>query len=402
MTSSNISPIFILLTILVFPLPAFFFGCKNEPTHKVSVSSITISQAKTLDAPSGIIQSIRYVPLETAPACLISEVLKLHLQHDRIYVLNNIHPDRSLIVFDNKGELQFKAGNTEGPGKVLRCNDFWVDDATGNIDLLDSYQKKLIRFGKNGNYIGTVSTQHGFEQIRKLPSGNYACYSGSEFIEGGNTKLIHLTNNDFDLKESFISAILPNYPTSMAATFSNNNQYPIYYWQRFSNKVWQIDETGMKPFSVLDFGNNWIDEATLTKLASIENPGEMVSLLNGSPLVNGISSFNIVGDCQFFTYYQKGKLHWNLYNPQSKDLKSISLAYDQPIANGIDGGMVPFAPFTVFGDELVFLMEPKQLLDFVNKQSSEQQTLQSPAMRDLLKSAQPNDNAIVVFVKLKC
>jgi hypothetical protein len=51
---------------------------------------------------------------------------------------------------------------------------------------------------------------------------------------------------------------------------------------------------------------------------------------------------------------------------------------------------------------LVFLMEPKQLLDFVNKQSSEQQTLQSPAMRDLLKSAQPNDNAIVVFVKLKC
>jgi hypothetical protein len=400
MTLSKFTYRYLLEFLIFLFIISGFWSCTDEP--KISTIPIISDQAKRVDATSGILQSLRYLPLETKSDCLISEVLKLHCQGDKIYVLNNIHPERTLLVFNVEGNFIFKVGNTEGPGKVLRCNDFSVDEATGNIDLLDSYQKKLIRFDGAGKYLTTLTTRHPFDQMRKLPSGGYICYSGDEAIEGGNGDLIHLTGNDFKIEASFISPALSNYPSSMGATFSNNQQYPVLYWQRFSKTVWQIAEKNVKPFTTIDFGDSWIDEATLAKMESIENPGEKVNFLNGSPFVNGISFFDIVGDCQFFTYYQKGKLYWNLFNPVSKNLKSISLKYDQPIANGIDGGMMPFAPLTVLGDELVFLMEPKQLFDFINQQSGGQQTPQSPAMNDLLKRIQPNDNAIVVFVKLKC
>ena len=400
---ASLRPTYVLLhtSILLFLTIAGVWSCRDETIN--TELHITMNQAKKVEKPSDIVQSLRYLPLDTKPEYLISEVLKLHCQGDRIYILNNVHPERTLIAFDDKGNYLFKAGNTEGPGKVMRCNDFLVDGNSGNIELIDGYQKKIVRFDGAGNYLTSIPTHNPFDQIRKLPSGGYVCYSGDEYVEGGNEQLIHLTSDNFKIEDSYIPAAdFSDYPSYSKAYFSNNLQYPIYFWQHFSSIVWKIEGRSVKSSVKIDFGENWIDKTSLSKIANMESMGEQVNFLNGLSHVKGISYFDIVDGCQFFTYYQKGKLHWNLYNPQSKDLKSISLTYDQPIANGIDGGMMPFAPLTVLGDELVFLMEPKQLLDFVNKQSAEQEQLQSPALRDLLKRIQPNDNAIVVFVKLRC
>lgn len=381
------------------------FSCSGDV--KEGQFTINISEQEPFENLSEIFESLRYIPLETKVECQIREVLKLHYDGKRIYILNNVHPERTLLTFDSNGAFLFKAGNTEGPGKITRCNDFWVDDTTGNIDLLDRYQKKIVRFDKAGNYLTALPTRNAFDQFRPLPDGNYIFFSGSEFVSGGNDKVIHLTSPDFQIMKSFISLSGSyNLPEYSETNFSNNNQYPIFFKQHFSNIIYKISKDGLFPLVDIDFGNDWIGNSMLEKIASADDMGKKMNFINSHDHIDNIEFFDKAGNCFFFTYYHKANLYWNLYNPVASSLKSTERKYEQVKTNDIDGGIFPFSPVSVYEDEIIFLLEPDDLLEKLQQlppvREGESKQTKSSAFLNMLERIKPHDNPILVFAKVKC
>jgi hypothetical protein len=114
--------------------------------------------------------SLRYVALETNENILVSNVLKVVVYHNRLYIHDS---SRKIMVFSMEGKFLFEIDNLGlGPGEYSSLQDFCVSD--GRINLLDLNGRKLLRYNaSDGSYVSTIPLRPYFYNLFPTDKHHY-------------------------------------------------------------------------------------------------------------------------------------------------------------------------------------------------------------------------------------
>lgn len=128
-------------------------SCNNDLER--SGTSIHIDPAAQLKGKySEIFKEVRVTPLSTSKEGLISSIMKIDIDDDRIFILDT--KAKKIFLFNINGEFIASIGKKgKGPGEFLSVNDYSLNRNKNTIEVLDSANNKILRFDYNGNYLGS-------------------------------------------------------------------------------------------------------------------------------------------------------------------------------------------------------------------------------------------------------
>lgn len=152
------------ISFLVFYLSSFS-AVNGQPDQLCLPYNIDIKnniQYVKIISLSTIGNDLLYIPLETAPECLIKSINKVLLSDSYIFVseLNR------LLQFDNNGKFVRQIGSAgRGPEEYGYVNDFCIDEQKKEIYIISIYSPKIWIFGFDGVFKKTVSLSFRPAQI---------------------------------------------------------------------------------------------------------------------------------------------------------------------------------------------------------------------------------------------
>lgn len=148
-------------------------ACQGEKKRDdVSVKTISWSTKNAFQI-KDIVGDVQYILLEDSEEALFSEIAKLTIKGDRIYLLDISRP-RSLLVFDLSGKFLYRVGKEGGgPGEYSQglINFDVADD--GTVLLHDYAKRTMLFFDKNGQFLKAEKSAFIFNDFCILPDGGY-------------------------------------------------------------------------------------------------------------------------------------------------------------------------------------------------------------------------------------
>jgi hypothetical protein len=166
-----------------------FFSCKDKKnrhttadipksanTVTVSLDAVNKSQAVNI---ADLVDSVRFIKLETTDESLIGEILHV-IFHEGLYYVND-RISSSILVFDWTGKYKFKISNKgRGPGEYIEISRLLLDEKNRQILIYDVHSRKMIYYTFDGEFIKEV---HGFSDgavvrdLILLSDGSFLCYN---------------------------------------------------------------------------------------------------------------------------------------------------------------------------------------------------------------------------------
>ena len=145
-------------TILTTYLLLFLIiSCKNEQKKEENVSSFgivkinyDIKKTRIINLEDITLPEFRVIPLETKDECLISEIDKIKIFRDTLYILDG--KAGSILVFDNEGKYISKIHKPgKGPGEYVEITAMAVNEKY--IIVADNFSKKQLLYSHTGDFI---------------------------------------------------------------------------------------------------------------------------------------------------------------------------------------------------------------------------------------------------------
>lgn len=118
------------------------------------------------------IDSIEYINLETNDSCLIKKITDMAVSENRLFVFDQ--SQQTIWIFDREGKYLnkiYKKGN--GPGEYSQIYQFEYDSKDNQIVVLSSYQRKLLFYTLEGDYIKTVDLGIRVQDFKISPDGGF-------------------------------------------------------------------------------------------------------------------------------------------------------------------------------------------------------------------------------------
>ncbi len=139
-----------------------FFSCSevcDSDVYEIKIPKGTDQKELLL---SSFVENIKIVSLETKDECLISQIDKIRIFKDEIYILDKMNNAVFIYGIDGKHHRTlFKVGN--GPGEYLQLMDF---DIWGNqLFVLDFGGRNILKYDCNLNYINKIKNPNFSTQI---------------------------------------------------------------------------------------------------------------------------------------------------------------------------------------------------------------------------------------------
>lgn len=153
---------------------ALFFSCTSHPIKEPSVMVIDVSKVyenKQELKLSQFVDSAKYIKLETNPSCLFASIGNLSLGKKYLLVSNGFQG--KIYLFTSEGKFIKTIGSIgKGPGEYISISGLVADEDEKYVYLVDSRQKRLIRYGIKDNSARFVSldqalTIHGIALVNK-------------------------------------------------------------------------------------------------------------------------------------------------------------------------------------------------------------------------------------------
>lgn len=145
---------------------------------------------------SKVVEDVEFIPLETTEECLLDDYLKnITITTTDIIVYDYNRAYR----FDRKGKFINAIGKRgQGPGEYVKCMGTAVDTLKRIVYFLDE-NARILKYGYEGNYLGSLPTKLGSTKILKggkdifvmedrsylfrKPKDRYSTYFYSESLE---------------------------------------------------------------------------------------------------------------------------------------------------------------------------------------------------------------------------
>lgn len=151
-------------TILFFLFVVLVSSCNHESLTSIGASYVVQVREKKIDQLqklSQLIDSVVYIPLETAENCLIGRISKIVYGERCFYILDDTA--NCLFKFDESGGYLTKYDRVgKGPLEYLKISDFNLD-RTGACYVLDSRQ--IIKLDKDLKPLATINLPMGAQRF---------------------------------------------------------------------------------------------------------------------------------------------------------------------------------------------------------------------------------------------
>jgi hypothetical protein len=182
------------LKVLLFtPL---FFGCNSKNTQDLKLINPFQNTIPSLNT-SQVIDTIKFIPLETNDNNMIGSVSKI-IKYDDKYIIMDNKMAKKLYVFDKEGKFLYSIGRSgKGPGEYSRLMDFTVDEKEGCLYLIDD-RIKIIKTKMDGTLIFEKKVPQEYNDIKDI-----IAHKGLIFVSSAygisNQKKYHIVQLDKNL-----------------------------------------------------------------------------------------------------------------------------------------------------------------------------------------------------------
>lgn len=313
-------------------LVAALHSCNNKndnlgDENKDAIYNFDISQWDiNKKISNSIIKEIDFIPLETNPLCLISNIRKIIPYNGKFYILDSNRLN-GILIFDAKGKYLKKIGEVgRGSGEFLSLNDFVIDSNNEQALILDSQLKKVIKFDlKTGEFQGEIKLDFWASNMLKLQDNSLAFFLKNEKsseLSDFSIKVINIKNNtNLNLLEKDEYDTNISYPIcffqSIKSLYAPFLKETVYFFKK--NNV-------IQPYIHFNFGDYKIPEDELRKSRKLGLAATQ-KLLYGGKWIFGAE--NIFENDEYLTFniVNKGVHTHAIYSKKSANL-DYGLCYD--------------------------------------------------------------------------
>jgi len=205
-----------------------------------------------------LVQSYKYVQLETDSNSLVGEIKKILVSGNNLIILSD-----GVLCFDMQGKHVYSINKKgRGPSEFIQATDMSIDKNL--LYLYDNYQYKMMIFDlKTGNFLESFRLNFSAKEIQ-VSGTTLFCNRGSIPNPGVKSSNQLLVTDRYDQEKisSFIPIDTP-YLTISNQFYGSNNQY--YWLNPIFNKVYKIIDGKPTPYLRLDFGSKGITREEFAK-----------------------------------------------------------------------------------------------------------------------------------------
>ncbi len=341
-------------------------------------------------------EHIRYVLLDYSDSLPLVNPYIIRFTDDKIFVSDRVL--ENILIFDNNGKyINGIISTGEGPGEFIQIEDFQLID--NFIFVQDNRLRKILKFTLDGDFVE--------ERKNLIPSSN--TYLTAEFE-------LHFMNN-FLLQEGFnfirkdnvsqdevgyfkIPKEIAGLKTALKNGFLRNPiNDEVLLGIPNSNKIAFFNSKGFLSKELeIDLGSAGMDNELRAKLLN----GEVeYTFLEEANLCRGASVFYPFGD-QYFGFFQRGgkEFHYVFFDENFQTTFQAN-----KLKNDLDGMIINTVPWSLRGDELVFMVESNDLLkNYLSKKDELKSQFASEKINEFVaKNSEKleNNKTVLVFLKVK-
>lgn len=360
---------------------------ENLPFETIKIDLDRIPKVKM----STFFDEVEYIPLETNGIPLGRGRYKIF--GEKIYYHEYLGNER-VSAFGLDGKVRGMLDkNGRGPGEFLEASDFFVDEHSGIIELLDNRIGKIHYYDSLGVFIESKEFRFGPSSIFKKRDKHFSWLVNASEIRKDSC-LIILDEKLKPITKFFpASEMLENVAIG---DFSNFHEYNDDLFLSFSlnDTVYKItDSDEITPEFVLDFGKHKIPEEI--RHGKFNSNREFINKLKERGLVLAIihSIQNDEWLVFMFRSYKTGSLFMGLYSKQHK-----KVFYSSSFENDVDRGILGI-PFHMTDDYMYTMIEPYELLQKIREEGTV--VHKGTKLWELLQDMDENSNPVVMKCRFK-
>ena len=147
-----------LLSLLAFGMMA----CNAPQETSLKVVEVDVNSAD-YQKEEAVFKDFDFVKLDNVSEALLSDVSKVLVGEDRLYVLPMMDP--RVFIFSKEGKYINSLKKGQGPGEIRFVYDMDLHD--GNLYVYDNY-RTIRKFDKDGNYLEDAYTQDAYNLLMKM------------------------------------------------------------------------------------------------------------------------------------------------------------------------------------------------------------------------------------------
>jgi len=192
---------------------------------------------------SDVVDSLRYLTLETSDECLIGNISKITIDGNLMFILDT--QTKTVFVYNLDGNFKYKINNIgRGVGEYISITASFIDIQKKQILVYDDTLNKVLKYSYSGKFINEVKQDKRilFDDFFVKASGEYVCFSTGMYR---NKKYsVWKTDTLLNMKRA-IKKVNPEYryPFNRKAIY-NYCCNTLSYYDFYENKIYNVnDET---------------------------------------------------------------------------------------------------------------------------------------------------------------
>ncbi len=287
-------------------LASIVFSCKEDknPGEIIKINPFEVKEDINL---SDIVDSVKYIKLQTDSNCVMGRVKEIIIKEKYIYALDV--SQGIIFVFDKKGKYISKLDKRgKGPGEYLNLGPFFVDDNEEFVEIINSIGKdsELFKYSNiSFNLLEKRPMPRIFANSCKEEGDTYyfaAQQIDNIFNEKSTNASVLIVKNNKIVKTLFDKNINTSHANFSPNTecFTKNDYHELFVSIMYDNSFYQLIDMNAYPIFTVDFGKYGIDNSIGVK--SIKEQLrylETTSGLASFPVLN-INNSNIMSFSYFF------------------------------------------------------------------------------------------------------
>lgn len=379
--------------------------------NDVNVLDYNNEKAKKIIIPSDVLEekhikveelfsNIDFTPLETTNKSLIGSINKI-ISDSNYYFIHDKRNNK-LLRFNHEGKFLNSIGTIgKGPKEIISIGDVAINRRKKFVSILDYKLRKIVKYTYSGKYMESDPLFYVVSQHEYNDDSNNMIFSVSRVQRNTNIPAIDSYGLLLANKESIPFSVAFKNPEN---SFSNNTQNPlrrfgeeVYYHHPFSNGIWQIKDSLLKPVINFEYEKNGLSSEVWKK--SLNNK-EFDKLLDENILFSG--DYVVSNNFWFFQVFTNNKQAGALfYNNNTGNLKyGIGLKYNKEMPLTF---LVRYPEGIRDDGVFVSYIEAAQLFNIKQYFSKEEKLKKALKKKDWdeIEKIKQTDNPVIVTYKLK-
>jgi hypothetical protein len=351
---------------------------------------------------SDLVQSIEYIPLETAKDYLVGQITHQAISDNYIAVF--CYKSTQIFLFDRNGRFISRIGQEgNGPGEYLKSTiqSIHIEESKNRIIIQTGHPPRLLYYDLKGNYVNAETVDHAIGGIQALFDDYFFIATANT---GQNTGYMYeLRNRNLEVIKQWGRAT-PYNITNHSYRNASTVLFPLFNSYRYEDKI-HIRETSINDTLYMiekDFSHTpkYLLNTGKYRITA-EMRGDINNFFRNLEASIQMTSVNETSDYLFLSYKYRKATHCGYYD-KSQD-RIFYFPSEVGIPNDYDAG-IPFWPQRQHNNTWSAFYEAHKFEELASKQKKRDAKGPDSAtasFKKLISRLQPDDNPVLVIVTLK-